>query len=92
MEITLTIPDEIFPDLQNGEIKPLSRRALELLALDGYRSGELTEHQVGLMLGFDDRFEVDVFLKEHGAYYEQTTQDLDKSRVTLDKLLKRADR
>ncbi len=92
MEITLTIPDEVAPDLQNGGLQSLSRRALELLALDGYRSGELTEHQVRLMLGFDDRFEVDVFLKKHGAYYEQTALDLEKSRASLDELLNRANR
>ena len=37
MEITLTIPDEIAPALQNGGDRVLSRRALELLALDGVR-------------------------------------------------------
>lgn len=92
MEITLTIPDEVAPDLQNGGLKSLSRRALELLALDGYRSGELTEYQVRVMLGFDDRFEVDAFLKKHSAYYEQTVLDLEKSRASLDELLKRANR
>ena len=29
MEVTMTIPDEIVPDLQNGGVIPLSRRALE---------------------------------------------------------------
>lgn len=80
MEITLNIPDEIITDLQNGEIKPISRRALELLAIDGYRAGDLTEYQVRLMLGFDDRFEVDAFLKEHGVYYDQTEKGLGESR------------
>jgi len=89
MEISLTIPDEIAPDLKNGGARTLSRRALELLALDGYKSGELTEHQVKVMLGLEDRFEVDAFLKEHGAYYDYTTQDLENSRAALDELLKR---
>lgn len=80
MEITLNIPDEIITDLQNGGIKPISRRALELLAIDGYRAGELTEYQVRIMLGFDDRFQVDAFLKDHGIYYDQTEKDLEESR------------
>lgn len=88
MEITLTIPDEIAPDLKNGGTKTLSRRALELLALDGYKSGELTEHQVKMMLGFEDRFELDAFLKEHGVYYDCTIQNLETSRAALDELLK----
>lgn len=89
MEITLTIPDEIAPDLKNGGARTLSRRALELLALDGYKSGELTEHQVKVMLGFEDRFDVDAFLKEHGIYYDHTIQDMETSRASLDELLKR---
>jgi len=92
MEITLTIPDEVAPKLENGGVKKLSRRALELLALDGYRSGELTEYQVKLMLGFDDRFEVDAFLKKHGAYYDDTLEDLEASRNALEELLNRESR
>ncbi len=90
MEITLTIPDEIAPVLKNGGMKTLSQRALELLAIDGYRSGELTEYQVKVMLGFDDRFEVDAFLKKHGAYYDYTLEDLETSRSALDELLNRS--
>lgn len=83
MEITLTIPDEVVPDLQNSATKPLSRRALELLALDGYKAGELTEHQVQVMLGFDDRFEVAAFLKENGVYYDYTVQDLERDSTVM---------
>ncbi len=89
MELILTIPDEVAPNLKNGGVKTLSQRALELLALDGYRSGELTEYQVKVMLGFDDRFEVDAFLKRHGAYYDFTMEDLDASRNALEELLNR---
>ncbi len=92
MELTLTIPDEIAPNLKNGGVKTLSRRALELLALDGYKSGELTESQVKVMLGFDDRFEVDAFLKQHGAYYDDTLEDLETSRTVLEELLNQEDR
>ena len=87
MEITLTIPDEIAPALQNGGDRVLSRRALELLALDGYKAGELTEYQVRQMLGFADRFAADAFLKEHGAYYDYDMAELDASRAQLEELL-----
>jgi hypothetical protein len=83
MEITLNIPDEVVPDLQNGITKPLSRRALELLALDGYKAGTLTEYQVQLILGFDDRFEVDAFLKENGVHYDYTVQDLERDSAAM---------
>lgn len=90
MEITLTIPDEIAPDLKNGGTKTLSQRVLELLAIDGYKSGELTEYQVKVMLGFDERFDVDAFLKKHGAYYDDTLEDLEASRNALNELLNRS--
>ena len=92
MEIALTIPDEVVPDLQNGGARPLSRRTLELLALDGYKSGELTEYQVKVMLGFDDRFEVDAFLKENGVYYDYTILDLERDGAALEELLRRNNR
>jgi len=92
MEIMLTIPDEVVPDLQNAGTRPLSRRALELLALDGYKSGKLTEYQVRLMLGFENRFEVDAFLKEHEVYYDYTIEDLARDSAALEELLRRNNR
>lgn len=86
MEITLTIPDEVAPILQNGGARPLSRRALELLALDGYKSGELSEYQVKVMLGFDDRFEVDAFLKAHGVYYDYSPEEIAEEMETIEML------
>jgi hypothetical protein len=88
MELVLTIADELVPDLRNGDAKPLDRRALELLAVDGYKKGELTAYQVQKMLGFDDRFEVDALLKEPGVYYDYTTEELLSDEVALDTLLK----
>lgn len=92
MEVMLTIPDEVAVDLQNGGAKPLPRRALELVALDGYKSGELTEFQVQKMLGFDDRFEVHGFLKENGVYLNYTIEDLERDSAALDELLRRNNR
>ena len=86
MELVVTIADEVVADLQNGGEQALSRRALELLAVDGYRN--LSEYQVRVMLGFDNRFDVDAFLKEHGAYYDYTIEELDRDTAALDALLK----
>ena len=88
MELVLTIADEIEPDLRNSEKKSLERRALELLAVDGYKKGEITAYQVQKMLGFDDRFEVNVLLKEHGVYYDYTTEELLGDVAALHTLLK----
>lgn len=89
MEIVLSVPDEIVPDLQNGDPTPLSRRALELLALDEYKAGELTEYQVQQMLGLADRFEVHGFLKQHGVYLDYTAEELERKGAALSALLSR---
>jgi hypothetical protein len=87
MEITLTIPDDIAVELQNGGAAPLSRRLLELMAIEGYKSGLLTEFQVQRMLGLEDRFEVHGFLKEHGVYLDYDIKDLERDSAALDALL-----
>lgn len=86
MEIHLTIPDDVAATLQ-GNGGDLSRRALEALALEGYKSGELTEHQVRLMLGFESRFDVHGFLKSHGVFFTYSPDDLAHEEETSRKLL-----
>jgi len=43
------------------------RRALEALAVEGYRTGALTETQIKRLLGFESRLQVHSLLKEHVA-------------------------
>jgi hypothetical protein len=86
MEVRMTIPDDIAVQLQvNGG--NVAQRLLEMAVLEGYKSGELTSHQVGEMLGFDTRMEVDGFLKAHGIPLEYTRGDLERDRAALDALL-----
>ncbi|HME00832.1 MAG TPA: UPF0175 family protein [Terriglobia bacterium] len=70
MQITLELPDDI------AQGQDLSRALLEGFALEGYRSGRLTEEQVGKILGFGTRMQVDGFLKEHGVYLDCTLEDV----------------
>ena len=77
MQITLELPDEIA-----GELKDLPRALLESFALEGYRSGKLTEEQVRRILGYGTRVQVDGFLKEHGVYLNSTLEDLDRDTET----------
>ena len=74
MTIVLNLPEDIANDLSRQE-GDLSRAALESLALEGYLS-HLSEEQVRRMLGFDSRFEVHVFLKQHQTYLNYTEADL----------------
>ncbi len=77
MQITLELPDEIA-----GELEDLPRALLESFALEGYRSGKLTEGQVRKILGYGTRMQVDEFLKEHGVYLNSTLEDLDRDTET----------
>jgi TorA maturation chaperone TorD len=76
MTIVLSLPEDIAKALsaQQGD---LSRAAMESLALEGYRSHHLSEEQVRRMLGFDSRWDVHAFLKQHGVYLNYTKQELE---------------
>ena len=65
-----------------AQVKNLPRALLESFAVEGYRSGKLTEEQVRRILGFGTRIQVDGFLKEHGVYLEYTLEDLDRETET----------
>lgn len=63
MEVTIHIPDDVGRRLSaaGGD---LSRRALEALALEGYRDQTLTLYQLSEMLGLS-RVETEDFLGQH---------------------------
>ena len=67
VEITFNIPDEFARQVASEGEDP-ARVALEALALQGYRTGRLSESNLREMLGFDTRIEVHSFLKRHGVY------------------------
>jgi predicted HTH domain antitoxin len=63
MEVTLHIPDEIAKRL-SAPGADVSRRALEAIALEGYREQALTLYQVSELLGLS-RVETEDFLGRH---------------------------
>jgi hypothetical protein len=71
MDVTLHIPDDL-AERFGGD---LSRRALEVLALDEYKSGHLTESELRRLLGFRTRYQLDGFLKAHNVWAEYTIED-----------------
>src|SRR5258708_1629368 len=77
MQITLDLPEDIARHLTNGG-SDLSRAALESLALEGYRSGRLSESQIRRLLNFGTRYEVHGFLKDHGVPLRYSEQDLER--------------
>lgn len=82
MQITVDLPNDLtqHPDP--------AREALEAVAIAGYRSGNLTAHQAGLLLGFTSRFEFEALLKSRGVLdHAYNVQDLTEDSETLRKLL-----
>jgi Uncharacterised protein family (UPF0175) len=85
MEITLKIPDEVARQVVS-EGKDPARVALEALALEGYRAELLSESAIRQLLGFESRIQVHAFLKEHGVHLHYDLSDLDRDRVTSERL------
>ncbi len=85
VEVQISLPEEIARMIQNGG--DLSRRLLEMAALEGFKSGLLTTAQLQQMLGFESRFDVDGFLKDHGVFFEYSPEDLAQEEETSRMLL-----
>ncbi|HEX6088060.1 MAG TPA: UPF0175 family protein [Thermoanaerobaculia bacterium] len=56
--------------------RELSAQALEAIAVEGYRTGALTENQVRRLLQLESRFDVHALLKEHRVPLQYTASDL----------------
>lgn len=77
MDVTITLPQDISESLQ-GRWGDLPRHALETIAVEGYRTGALTETQVRRLLALETRFEVHALLKEHRVPLRFTEADLEE--------------
>ena len=54
----------------------VSRRALEAVAVETYRTGVLSESQIKRLLGFENRLQFHALLKEHRVPYRYSELDL----------------
>lgn len=80
MTITLQLPEKIEQQL-SAEWPDISRKALEALAVEGYREALLSRAEVGEILRLD-RWETEDFLKERGLYRQYGTADLETDLST----------
>lgn len=87
MTLTLNIPDFVAASMQLSD-PGKERRVLEALALEGYRSGELSRGEVGSMLGMN-YWETEAYLKKNNAFYDLTEQELEQDYQTLKSLVSR---
>ncbi|HEX3682896.1 MAG TPA: UPF0175 family protein [Bryobacteraceae bacterium] len=85
MNLTVDIPDDLVA-LLNASGGDLSRRALEALALEEYRSGHITKSELRRLLGFSTRYELDGFLKAHEVWADYTIEDLRREIQDLQSL------
>lgn len=76
MTVTIQLPADISAAL-GAQWDDVPRRSLEAIAIEGYRTGALSEAQVRRVLGLDTRFHVHALLKEHHVPQRYTTSDLD---------------
>ena len=81
MQLTIDLPEDISQALQ-ARGRDLPRRALEALAVEGYRTGDLTESQIRRLLRFESRLQVHALLKQHGVPGRQSDADLGEDLET----------
>lgn len=86
MDIAIQLPEDVVRQLE-AEWGDVSQHALEALALDAYRSGIITEAEVGRILKLSSRFEIDAFLKKSHAYLDYTESDLERDIAAIQKVL-----
>jgi hypothetical protein len=70
----------------NIEGQDLGRAAFEAIALEAYREHKLTTAQLRRVLGFESRYELDGFLKQHEVWMEYTWEDVERDRESHEKL------
>lgn len=85
MNVAFEIPEEVSPRLA-ARWGDLSRRSLEAVAADAYRTGVLTAQEVQRMLDLPSRWEVEAFLKRAQAHLDYTEADLASDLATLRRL------
>ena len=80
MEIAIHLPDDIAQRVQ-AQWEDIPRHVLESFVLDGFRARVLTTEDVRRLLGFETKFEIHDFLKEHEVPF-YTLADLEHDRET----------
>lgn len=81
MTVPIELPEDIARQLE-AAWPNVPRRALEAIALEGYRSGALTRGQAGRLLGLDF-WETEAFLKQRHAVLPYDQADLEADQADL---------
>ena len=87
MQFIVKLPDELARQLIPVGSDP-ARIAVEDMAVEAYRAGRLTEHQLATLLGMD-RYELDGFLKKREVWLDYTEDDLRREVEVGERLWKK---
>jgi predicted HTH domain antitoxin len=82
MVLTLELPDSIAQALSVPGGADLSRKALEALAIEGFREKKLSQYQVGQLLGLS-RIEAEDLLARHADLYDYDPAELHREADCL---------
>jgi len=77
MQVTIELPEDIGEQLST-EWKDLPRVTLEALALEAYRTQKVSTEQLRRLLGFESRYELDGFLKQHEVWLDYSLDDFER--------------
>ena len=87
MSLTIHLPPSAEEAFRRAWGEQLDRKAFEALLLEGYRTQTLSRYEVQQLLGFDNRWDTEEWLGQHGAEISYSLQDLEADRTTLDRIL-----
>lgn len=85
VEVTVKLPENVARSF-GATPEDISRHLLEDAAIEGYRTGRLSQRQVGEMLGLD-YWQTESFLTEHQVALNYTATDLEADRAALHRIL-----
>jgi hypothetical protein len=83
--VTLELPDELAQAL-SSQTTTLPRAVFEAAAIEAYRERKITTAQLRRILGFEDRYELDGFLKAREVWLDYTIEDFEREREQLRRL------
>lgn len=85
-QITFELPEDLKPRLE-ASLGDLSRRALEVIAIEAYCAQAISVVEVQRLLQLPSRLATDAFLKQAGAYLHLTEADLEQEIQAIDQAL-----
>ena len=88
MHVRIELPEDIAQAMIAGD-QGLTRATEQSIAIEGYRSGRLSEEQVRRLLGYESRLQVHAFLKAHRIYLTYSDKHLDHDLETARKFTSR---